>query len=127
MRYNTILLIDDDRDDRDFFADALKRISVETTLIAMEDAAVALQRCETREIIPDVIVLDLNMPGMKGEEFLIQIKKNNQLKDIPVFILTTSSLLSTIETMKSLGAAEFYTKPNALIDLVGILKKVFEG
>ena len=54
-------------------------------------AAKALNELNSKQVQPDVIFLDLNMPLMNGEEFLKAIKKTEDLKDIPVIIFTVSS------------------------------------
>ena len=61
--------------------------------------------------LPDYIFLDLNMPRMNGREFLQELKRNYQLKEIPVVIYTTSSSGRDVEEARELGAKEFLTKP----------------
>jgi CheY-like chemotaxis protein len=60
---------------------------------------------------PDIIILDLNMPKMNGFEFLKQIKGDEHLKDIKVFVLTTSEENEDKTKAIGLGAAGFLTKP----------------
>jgi two-component system, response regulator len=63
------------------------------------------------EARPDLILLDLNMPGMDGRRFLEIIKADERLKCIPVVVLTTSSDSSDIERCYQLGASTYIQKP----------------
>jgi CheY-like chemotaxis protein len=116
-----ILLIDDDEDDQEIFLAALQQVSTSLSLIAERNAREALDKLVARLLSPDVIFLDLNMPGMNGQQFLSAIKKGNELKDIPVIIYSTSSQLSVIRHTKDMGAAGYITKPDSVEGLIEIL------
>ena len=60
---------------------------------------------------PDLILLDLNMPGMDGRKFLEIVKADERLKSIPVIVLTTSSNASDVEACYQLGASTYIQKP----------------
>lgn len=121
MKYTNILLIDDDSDDKDFFINALKIVSETVTFNWAENGSKALEVLESKQVAPELIFLDWNMPVMNGHEFLEEIKKREGLKDIPVIILSTSSHYKTITLSRELGAEDFITKPNNFGDLVEIL------
>lgn len=121
MKYSNILLIDDDADDQEFFADAMKIVSETAIFNGVESAIAALEKLESNEIIPEVIFLDWNMPKMNGQEFLEVIKQKDGLREIPVIILSTSSHYKTITLSRELGAIDFITKPTNFGDLVDIL------
>jgi two-component system, response regulator len=72
------------------------------------DAANAGSQPEGR---PDLILLDLNMPGMDGRRFLEIVKADDRLKSIPVVVLTTSSDTADIERCYQLGASTYIQKP----------------
>lgn len=114
--YERILLIEDDDDDRDFFIEVVKQINPALHIIAMDTADQALDKLESKEIIADIIFLDLNLPKMKGTEFLERIKRTD-LKKIPVIVLTTASDSQTIDIIKRFGAKAFITKPGTLDEL----------
>lgn len=122
MKFKNILLIDDDADDQDIFLTAVNEISNEVKCLTLGSAVEALKQLESGGIHPEAIFLDLNMPVMSGQDFLIEIKKREQLKDIPVVIFTTSSHRITANMMMNLGAHDFITKPNKFDMLVEILK-----
>lgn len=122
MKFRNILLIDDDEDDQEIFLMALKKITSEVIFTAESDASEALAKLLSGELSPDVIFLDLNMPIMNGQQFLVEIKKLEKLSEIPVIIYSTTSNEATIQLMKDLGAADFITKPSEYYELVEILK-----
>lgn len=121
--FKKILLVDDDEDDQDIFSLALKTVSPGAAFFSEIDARQALDRLTAGDIVPDVIFLDLNIPLMGGVQFLEQVKQHERIKNIPVIIYSTSSLDATIKTTRTLGAAEFITKPDTFDDLVKILSK----
>lgn len=122
MGYSNILLIDDDEEDQEIFLSALGEISDTTQCDAYSDASLALDKLKSKQLAPDVIFLDLNMPIMNGQQFLKEIKKNEQLKDIPVIIFSTSSHEGTIALTRELGAHAFITKPSDFNSLIYTLK-----
>lgn len=114
----TILLIDDDPDDCGFFCEAVLRIDYKVhcvTAINGEDALKLLHNA-VRDL-PDFIFLDLNMPRMDGKTCLVELKKDELLKHIPVVIFTTSSDPKDKKETRELGAAHFITKPYDLKEL----------
>jgi CheY-like chemotaxis protein len=125
MLYNHVLLIDDDEDDQEIFLTAMQQVSTSVTCHTSDNASEALNKLNIRQLNPDVIFLDLNMPVMNGQQFLIAIKKISHLKDIPVIIFSTSSHKATIELMKELEAHDFITKPERFDQLITILKPLF--
>lgn len=126
MGYKNILLIDDDEDDQEIFVNALQEISTSVLYSANNDAQQALHDLIAKKINPDVIFLDLNMPIMNGQQFLIEIKKIENLKHIPVIIFSTTSHIPTIQISKELGAHDFITKPNNFDSLINILKPLID-
>jgi CheY-like chemotaxis protein len=109
---NKILLVDDDVDDHLFFKEAIELINPSLQCDTATNGQLALDKLKVSTSLPDIIFLDLNMPIMNGFDFLIQIKKENQLNKIPVGIFTTSNILRDKELTKEFGAQFFLTKPN---------------
>jgi len=122
MNYQKILLIDDDQDDQEIFLTALGKVSHLVSCTAVSSAIKALHLLSSGQLSADVIFLDLNMPVMNGQQFLVQIKKEEALKNIPVIVFSTSSHLPTIRLTKELGAEGFITKPGSLNELCAILR-----
>lgn len=109
----TLMIVDDDSDDREFFCEALNDIdSSAKCLVAINgDEALKILRSEI-EHLPDSIFLDLNMPRMDGRTCLAELKKDAKLRNIPVIIFSTSSHQKDIEETHELGAVYFLTKPS---------------
>jgi CheY-like chemotaxis protein len=124
MLFQNILHIDDDADDHEIFYSALRKISNAVHYVGLTSSKQALARLIAKELTPDVIFLDLNIPEMSGQQFLVEIKKYDDLRRIPVIILSTSSHPATIELTKELGASDFITKPHSFDKLVQILSLV---
>ena len=124
MPYRNILLIDDDEDDREIFQAAVEKLDQPINCIVLKNAGEALDLLRANQLNADLIFLDLNMPGMNGQQFLLEIKRIEDLKHIPIIILSTSSHSSTIEITKDLGAMDFFSKPDKFEDLIGILRSV---
>jgi len=123
----SILLVDDDQDDKFFFAKALGQLDTDTQLSTACDGADALEKLKF--LNPDVILLDLNMPVMNGIAFLKKVKREKMLRDIPVIIYTDGlSVFDESEALK-LGAYTVLLKPvdfKGAIDVIsGILKMSF--
>jgi len=116
----TILLIDDDEDDRDFFQLALADINNDIGFLSAESGYEAFDLLQNNKL-PNYIFLDLNMPGMSGRECLTELKSNHAFKSIPVVIFSTSSDPRDIKETKQLGAIDFITKPSKISDLVNAI------
>ena len=125
MIYRNILLIDDDEEDHEIFLSALRSISKELQCITFTNAREALVKLINKDLNPDVIFLDLNMPIMSGQEFLMEVKKKEEAQNIPVIIFSTTSNPGTIKLTKEMGAINFITKPDRFDVLVDILKPLF--
>jgi CheY-like chemotaxis protein len=108
----TILLVDDDEDDRKLFLEAVGEVDKEIKCIAAVDGQEALQYLsDAANPAPDFIFLDLRMPGLSGQQCLEEIKKDGRLASVPVIIYTTSKNVKESETLKKLGAVHFMSKP----------------
>lgn len=124
MRFKRLLLIDDDEDDQELFIEAAREVSPDIKVIVMPDAATALEKLGSKAVTADVIFSDLNMPKMTGQQFLLEIKKRPDLKDIPVIIFSTSSHTHTMQLVKDFGAHDFITKPGLFNELVTTLRRL---
>jgi CheY-like chemotaxis protein len=112
MVFMTLLLVDDDADDRKLFFEAVREVDQSITCVAASNGREALAMLRGRELsLPDYIFLDLRMPGLSGEECLLEIKKEAWLADIPVIVYTTSRDVRESVRLKQLGAAHFMSKP----------------
>ncbi|GAB3568250.1 response regulator [Spirosoma luteolum] len=113
-----ILLVDDDEDDRFLTREAFQQHYPTTRISFAEDGEEMLdflnyngQHAGASHPLPDLILLDLNMPRKDGREALREIKTNEGLRHIPIVVLTTSDARDDIETSYFNGANSFITKP----------------
>jgi len=120
MIYKNILQIDDDIDDCEFFMEALQAVS-QAGYTSMHNPVEALNKLILKELKPDVIFLDLNMPIMSGFEFLIEIKKQEIIKNIPVIIFSTSQMEEIKRKARNYGADEYISKPSDFDEMKKIL------
>lgn len=119
---SSIILADDDRDDHDFFKDALNEIapSVNLSIVENGDALLAL----LKHYIPDFIFLDLDMPCKNGLECLSEIRNNTMLQAIPIVIFSSTSRPANIDTAYEMGADLFFIKPSNYNDLTASIKAI---
>lgn len=116
----TILLVEDDQGDQKLIRTSLKNEGIANELHISNSAEEALDFLYSGEATndgnphPDLILLDLNMPGMGGKEFLKQIKADEKLKQIPVVVLTTSNAEPDIMDSYRLQAVGYIHKPATL-------------
>ncbi len=119
-------MIDDDADDHEIFELALQQVDTSITCDFAHDGVSALSQLTSGEIAkPDYIFLDLNMPRMSGRQVLQELKKFEELKDIPVVVCSTSSESVFANEAKELGAIAYIVKPSSLRELVKNLKEFF--
>jgi signal transduction histidine kinase/DNA-binding response OmpR family regulator len=112
----TILVIDDDADARDLLQRTLTREGFRVVCIAQSDDAVQA----AREHRPDLITLDVLMPGLDGWRVLGSLKTDPELSQIPVIMITT---VDDPMMGRALGAAEYLAKPLDRDRLVSVLRK----
>ncbi|MEI7528083.1 MAG: response regulator [Elusimicrobiota bacterium] len=79
----------------------------------------------TAQHMPDLVILDVNLPVINGDEVAWMLKKDEKLKHIPV-ILISSVAESLSEKAEASGADAYLTKPFELEELTGLVKKLFE-
>ena len=74
---------------------------------------------------PEVLVLDLNLPGMDGWQIIRMVQANESLRSIPIAILTTSSSEKDMQRASAAGVREYIAKPNSFRDLVHELRDAY--
>jgi len=124
-----ILLVEDNAADVRLTQEALREGKVHNTLTVARDGEEALevlqQRCRVKgAALPDLILLDLNLPRKDGREVLAILKADERLKRIPVVVLTTSSAEADILKSYQLHANCYITKPVDLEQFVNVVKTI---
>lgn len=111
-----ILLVEDNEGDVLLTTEALNESHVAHVVTVVRDGWAAIQylngiSSNNPTYLPDIILLDINLPKMNGHEVLKNIKSDEKLKHIPVIILTTSSLQSDIHRSYQNHANCYISKP----------------
>lgn len=124
-----ILLVEDNLGDIRLTQEALKDSKLRNNLSVVQDGVEALaflrqQGRYANVTRPDIILLDLNLPRKDGREVLAEIKEDDNLKRIPVVVLTTSSDEKDIYTSYNLHANCYISKPVDLNRFVEIVKAI---
>ncbi len=112
-----ILLADDDPDDCDLFRIAIRELKIEATLTTVYDGVQLMNLLKEYGTLPCVLFLDQNMPKKNGTACLKEIKSDEKLSKLPVYILSTSSDKDTIKKLYLGGARHYIKKPNGFSDL----------
>jgi CheY-like chemotaxis protein len=111
MKKNKILMIiDDSEDDRYFFIEAIKEIDKNFEYYVANNGLEGLNHLRNTKPLPDFIFLDVKMPVMNGKECLKELKKDGDLKKIPVVIYTSSLPNQHKDLTRTQGVAQFLTK-----------------
>ena len=125
----TIVLADDDPDDRLLTSEALAESRLANSLVTVEDGRELLdyllrdgQWRDRPAGNPGLVLLDLNMPRMDGREALAEIKAHEELRSIPVVVLTTSKAEEDVLRTYDLGVNSFITKPVTFDELVAVMR-----
>ena len=128
----TILLVEDDLADQKLIRKSLEDQRVGNELHTVDSGEEAMDFLHCRGDYsngtprPDLILLDLNMPGMGGKEFLKRIKDDGGLRQIPVVILTTSNAERDIIDSYKLQAAGYMNKPVTVEEFTHVMEKIEE-
>ncbi|BCL17092.1 response regulator [Micromonospora sagamiensis] len=126
-----ILVVDDDPGDVLMIEEALEDSDVEKVIDVVGDGQEAMEflRQEGRHTEaqrPDVILLDLNMPRMDGRQVLSAVKSDDDLRTIPIVVLTTSNADTDIVGSYTLQANAYVTKPIDLDDFNDVVRRIDE-
>ena len=120
-----IFIVDDDPDDRQIILDAFLENSPQIDYVFIENAETLLENLYSDESdYPALILLDLNMPGMLGLQALKEIRNNKKFSQIPIIVLTTSTLNQDRKMSYELGASCFLRKPDSYGELVEITSSI---
>jgi len=123
--HHNLLLADDDIDDCIFFREALEDLPFSATLFTVNDGVQLMNYLSAKtDILPDALFLDLNMPRKSGFECLSEIKLVDKLKDIPIFIFSTSLDQDVVNLLYKTGANYYIRKPREYNGLKKVISEV---
>jgi CheY-like chemotaxis protein len=128
---HSVLMADDDAEDCMLATEAFGASGVKATFSCVEDGQELMDHLLERSRfeaggLPDLILLDLNMPRKDGREALREIKAEPALQNIPIVILSTSKEDRDIAFSMKAGAESFITKPASFHEWVEIMKSLAE-
>lgn len=108
-----ILIIDDDTDDVEILADVFKTTGVDSVhyVYTAMQAFIYLEEVKKKEALPKLIVSDMHLPGITGQEFLTDLKGMEPYKDIHVIVLSSHKSERDVEKARQLGALDYIAKP----------------
>lgn len=121
-----ILLVEDNEGDIVLTNEVLEEIAVSVNLTVLKDGKEAIEFLSKTEayagtVLPDLVLLDINLPKKNGLEVLQYLKENEKLKHIPVIMLTTSSSERDVNLTYMNHANCFITKPSDVNDYIKAL------
>jgi chemotaxis family two-component system response regulator Rcp1 len=124
-----ILYVDDSPEDRELMRIELARCESPHRLHFAEDGNEALafvrrDRKQAPGVLPDLIILDLNMPHKDGFEVLAELKNDPALRRIPVVVLSTSRRVPDVDRAYELGASGFICKPDDIGDYAQMITAI---
>ena len=129
MKDVEVLLVEDDPGDVELIREGLNGAKIFINLHVIDDGIKAMKylRREGPYRVapkPDLIILDLNLPKKDGKDVLHEVKNDEQLKSIPVVVLTTSASEEDVNRCYELGANCCITKPIGLEEFLKIVKSI---
>ena len=131
LNHINILIADDDQDDQTLLLQALTESEINYSSVSFYNGYQLMNYLLNRDIYkdsthenPDLIFLDINMPVLNGLETLREIKSNDAIKNIPVYVFTTTCSPKEKSDAISLGARRFFTKPCDFDDIKKMVNEV---
>lgn len=121
-----VLLIEDDMIETMKLNRTVAKLQLSHNIIEAKNGEEALQILEQKDRLPDIILLDLNMPKINGIEFLSILKNNDTLRYIPTIVLTTSSNQRDLLECYKIGIAGYVIKPLKYEDYITKIQRVLE-
>jgi CheY-like chemotaxis protein len=126
-----ILLVEDDADDVELAREGLEEAGVVFNLSVVNDGVEALRYLHGAgeymgSVLPDLMLLDLKLPKKSGFDLLAEIKSDEDLRKIPVIVLTTSDAPDDILRAYDLQASLYITKPSDLREFERVMRSIHD-
>lgn len=130
MKSLRILLVEDSPSDVRLVREALRETPIPVQITVARDGVEATDYLHEAEAglatLPDLILLDLNLPRKNGREVLAEVKSSSALKQIPVLVMTSSGSDEDVADVYSLNANCYITKPADLNEYVNVVRAIEE-
>ena len=122
-----IYLADDDEDDLMLFSEALEELPINCKMYNFKDGIYLMGQLMVKETpLPDLVILDINMPLMNGAACLLKIRETERISSLPVIIYSNSFEKREVESFKDMGASGYLQKPNSFNQLKTLLYKCIQ-
>lgn len=126
--YHTILLVDDDEEDQEFFIDAIREIDPLIQCSVAMDGEEAMRQLKGDAILkPDLMFIDMNMPKLNGKQVLRELRESGYLQDVPVIMYSTFFGPQDIQETTILGAVHHMVKATRFDDLRASLRRILSA
>lgn len=118
-----VLLAEDDADDKEFFMEALRRLGLPHEVSWAKNTIELFRLMEEKEF--DLVILDINMPGINGKDCLHAMKAQAGLRSVPVIVMTVSKNTKDIDEVYEAGAHYYVIKPYSQVNNLETVRKIF--
>ena len=130
-----ILVVDDNKADVFLIREAIAAASIDADLHVMSDGQAAVQFLTATDEdgntpLPDLVLLDLNLPKVSGENVLRHLRNSERYGSVPVLVLTSSDSARERERVMELGIAHYFRKPSEyseFLKLGGLVREILES
>lgn len=125
----SFLLIEDNLADQEMTRRALSRVNPEVELVVVDDGEQAMDYLLRRDVYsdantPDLVLLDLNLPRLSGQDLIRQIREHDDLRHLPVIVLTTSHAHEDVVESYRLGANSYLIKPSRFDLFISVMEDI---
>ena len=122
-----IYLADDDEDDLMLFSEALEELPINCKMYNFKDGIYLMGQLMVKQTpLPDLVILDINMPLMNGAACLLKIRETERISALPVIIYSNSFEKKEVDSFKDMGASGYLQKPNSFNQLKTLLYKCIQ-
>jgi len=118
----SIVLAEDDCDDQEIFSEALRQSAPSLKLISVKNGNELLSLLH--DFLPDLLFLDLDMPGLSGLECLKRIRADERISELPIIIFSSTTRAANIAAAYELGADLFFIKPSSFREATASLSRI---
>ncbi|MEO6491018.1 MAG: response regulator [Ferruginibacter sp.] len=119
-----LIIADDDEDDIELFEKAFLEIGPDFVISKANGSDELLTKLLETNPLPDLVILDLNMPAKNGFEILQEIRFHKKLSDIPVMVYSTTANTEQVHKTFELGANMYLQKPNNFQGIKSLIKTI---
>ena len=127
MTKGPIIIVDDDADDREIYAEVIRSMGIPNEIRFFDAAPEALEYLSVTPEQPFVILSDINIPKMSGLEFKEKIQSNEflRLKGIPFVFISTNADPAAVRKAHVLSVQGYFLKPTSMSEIQSMLSKIF--